>query len=220
MALFVLLSGCIKKDNTYYFYYPSDDTVNDIDGNIYHLVHIKGQTWMSENLKTTRYRNGDTIAHVKDTGSWGKFKKGAWCNYGNDTVNVRVYGRLYNGYAAASGNLCPISWHVPYDYEWQALTDSLKGRSMAGGMLKETGTAHWQTNTGALNLYGFTARPGGNIDTTGMFSEVRQRGYWWSSTGYLVHNAWTWSMNGEDAGIYRTPRKMESGFSVRCIRDY
>jgi hypothetical protein len=35
--------------------------VTDIDGNGYYSVRIGSQVWLSENLKTTRYRNGNSI---------------------------------------------------------------------------------------------------------------------------------------------------------------
>ncbi|MDZ7634904.1 MAG: hypothetical protein U5L72_10970 [Bacteroidales bacterium] len=34
-------------------------TVADVDRNTYNNLTIDTQTWMVENLKTTRYRNGD-----------------------------------------------------------------------------------------------------------------------------------------------------------------
>lgn len=38
-----------------------DTTVTDIDGNLYKIIQIGGQCWFKENLKTTRFNNGDSI---------------------------------------------------------------------------------------------------------------------------------------------------------------
>ncbi|MDP2422947.1 MAG: FISUMP domain-containing protein [Bacteroidales bacterium] len=41
----------------------STSTIEDIDGNTYNTVLIGTQCWMKENLKTTRYHNGPSIAY-------------------------------------------------------------------------------------------------------------------------------------------------------------
>jgi uncharacterized protein (TIGR02145 family) len=111
---------------------------------------------------------------------------------------------------------------VPTDAEWTILTDYLGGTSVAGGKLKETGTAHWiSPNTGATNETGFTALPGGGR-WGGTFNYNESYGEWWSATEYDATNAWhryvqnNYSdVNNGNYDIY----DKSLGFSVRCIKD-
>ena len=50
---FTDLCGVFCGDNS------SCDIISDIDGNEYGTVEIGNQTWMRQNLKTSRYNNGD-----------------------------------------------------------------------------------------------------------------------------------------------------------------
>ena len=196
-------------------------TVTDIDGNLYHYIVIGTQTWMVENLKTTKYRNGDAIANV--TGDWSVLVTGAYSWYNNDATTYRnSYGALYNWYAVAdSRNIAPLGWHVPTDVEWTTLTDYLNGTSVAGGKLKETGTAHWKSpNLGATNSTGFAALPGGyhNFkDST--FDVVGSDGFWWSSTAGSGAIAGCRFLDFGNANVYRLFYEKQYGFSVRCVRD-
>ena len=73
----------------------SFSNVIDIDGNKYKTVKIGSQVWMSENLKTSRYRNGDVIPVVTDNVAWSGLTTGARCWFDNDsTLYEYLYGNL------------------------------------------------------------------------------------------------------------------------------
>ena len=55
----------------------------DGDGNEYDTVVIGTQTWLTENLKTTRYNNGISIPLVTDNTQWTKMTSAAFCWYNN-----------------------------------------------------------------------------------------------------------------------------------------
>lgn len=178
-------------------------TVTDIDGNVYKTVKIGNQVWMAENLRVTRYRNGKAIPNVTTKSKWKKLKKGAYCSYKNNDSNIGTYGLLYNWYAVNdSRNLAPAGWHVPTDEEWKQLEMYL-GMSQTetndtgwrgtdeGGKLKEIGTTHWKSpNTGATNLSGFTAVPGGCRTYDGTFYSIGTSAYFWSATEIDSYSAW------------------------------
>ncbi|HRZ48558.1 MAG TPA: FISUMP domain-containing protein [Bacteroidales bacterium] len=193
----------------------------DTDGNHYPVVSIGTQTWMAENLKTSRYNNGTAIPVVTDSTAWVSLSTGACCWYNNDSATyAATYGSLYNWHAVNNGNLCPTGWHVPTDAEWTVLTDFLGGESVAGGPLKETDTLHWNSpNTGATNSSGFTALPGGYRNYgNGHFNHVGYHGYWWSSSAYLSTYAWFRRLYYIGSNVTRDFYSKTYGFSVRCIK--
>ncbi len=192
----------------------------DIDGNIYHAVTIGTQVWMVENLKTTRYNDGSAIPLDTNSSTWGGLTTGAYCWYNDSATYGSTYGALYNWYAVSTGKLAPTGWHVPTDSEWTVLTTYLGGLSVAGGPLKEAGTAHWASpNTGATNSSGFSALPGGFRNFTGTFNYIGSNGYWWSSTANGASASWTRGMSCNDAVAYSFNYNNVSGVSVRCVRD-
>ena len=206
---------------------PNDgeETVTDIDGNVYHTVTIGTQVWMVENLKTTKYRNGDLIPNVTGDAEWAGLTTGAYCNNNNDGSIAGTYGRLYNWYAVNDiRNIAPAGWHVASKTEWTTLTDFLGGQEVAGGKLKETGTTHWESpNTGAANQTGFTALPGGERKSvTGVnhtFWFDGKWGYWWSSHSVDADWANMWYMHHESSSCSRGISYKYCGYSVRCVRD-
>jgi ribosomal protein L4 len=56
---------------------------------------VGNQTWMAQNLNTTRFQNGDSIFEAKNNEEWSRYfkeKKPAWCYSFNDTMNKKEYG--------------------------------------------------------------------------------------------------------------------------------
>ncbi|MGC3978546.1 MAG: fibrobacter succinogenes major paralogous domain-containing protein [Paludibacteraceae bacterium] len=203
-----LLVGCEKdkddaddNDNTTVINGITYGTMTDIDGNTYKTVKIGTQTWMAENLKTTKYNDGTAIPNVTNNDTWWSSTTGAYCWYNNDISNKATYGALYNWYAVNTGKLAPKGWHVPTDAEWTTLENyliangynydgSLSGNKIAKALASTTSTTGWSTSTeaGAIgndlnknNRSGFSALPGGSRYDDG-FDGAGKGGYWWSST--------------------------------------
>ncbi len=209
---------------------PSSDNVSigelvDIDGNVYSTVVIGTQHWMAENLKVTKYRNGDNITHITTDSDWTSDTDGAYGYYDNSSTNLDTYGMLYNWYAVDNStgqNICPQGWHVPTATEFSDLATEL-GSNVAG-QLKETGTVHWSSeSTGTSNSSGFTALPAGlRVYYTGGYSNLGNYTYFWTSTSstssatsanykYLTYSSSSTFVTGTTVKTY--------GFSVRCLKD-
>ncbi|HNP20814.1 MAG TPA: fibrobacter succinogenes major paralogous domain-containing protein [Panacibacter sp.] len=184
------------------------------------VIKIGKQRWMAKNLSVARYRNGDKIPQVKNPAAWAGLTTGAWCWYNNDPANDSSYGRLYNYYAVAdSRGLAPTGWHIPSDSEWTTLSTFLGGDAVAGGKMKEAGTAHWlDPNTGATNSSGFTALPGG-LRQGGGFYILGSWGSWWSSTPGDNNMIWGRFIFGSDVVLGRGLTDKTYGYSVRCVKD-
>jgi uncharacterized protein (TIGR02145 family) len=215
-----LTQSCSKKDGSAKV---DDSAIKDGDGNVYTSVQIGTQVWMVENLKTTKYNNGDLIGTTSpSTLNIGaeSLPKYQWTYEGNET-NVSVYGRLYTWYAVTdSRNICPKGWHVPTDNEWAALNSLLGGEGVSGGKLKETGLSHWITpNSDANNSSGFTATPGGWRYYGGASEYLGYFSYWWSSTEENADNAWWRQVNYGGPSLSRNTMNKKFGLSVRCLKD-
>jgi len=197
-------------------------TVTDSEGNIYNTIGIGYQEWMTGNLKSVVYRNGtDSIPLAESDSLWGTMTTPAYCWYAGDSAaNYDPYGALYNWYAVNTGNLCPAGWHVPTNDDINELVNYVGGSGAAGGLLKETGTVHWNSpNTGAKDKYGFTARGGGKRSDEGVFDFVKVEANWWTSTEYSTLNASYFNILFNYGNSFQAYLSKKTGMSVRCVKD-
>jgi len=199
-------------------------TMTDQDGNVYKTITIGTQTWMAENLRTTKYRDGTAIPNVTDNTAWFALTTGAYCTYNNTTKldSIATFGRLYNWYAVNTKNLSPKGWHVPTKAEWSTL------RSFVDGDYKliESGTTHWQYNSASTNETGFTALPGGNrlgisASMSGQFLGLGYGGNFWTSSlaGTDGFSSSGYSTSFTYYSISEWATDLVEGFSVRCVKD-
>jgi len=227
-------TNAIGKD----FTTPPLNTLTDYDGNTYNVIAIGTQVWMSENLKTTTYKDGTPVTLVTNDIQWMNLTSEAYCWYDNNVTYKNTYGALYNWYAVNTGKLCPTAWHVPTDAEWTLMENFLiangfnyDGSTTVNKIAKSlASTNNWNssTNIGAVgntdfsgkrNVTGFTALPSGYRISDGSFSDIRNFDGWWSFTESNTTLAWSRNIYYDYNYTYRDQDPKRVGFSVRCIKD-
>jgi uncharacterized protein (TIGR02145 family) len=205
-ALLFATISCEKNDEN-----PGGNNqseLTDIEGNNYKTVKIGNQVWMAENLKVTKFRNGDPIPNIEIGTEWVAAPF-AYCTYENDPANLETYGCLYHwGAVADPRGLAPEGWHIPTVSEFSELEQAL-GQDAACKL----GT--WGCGT---NESGFNALPAG-FREWGQFRGMDLEAYWWTSSRDA----------GEDPALYfliNTSSRFDVangstgfGLSVRCVKD-
>ena len=174
-------------------------------------IKIGTQEWATEDLKVTKFRNGEGIPLVTDNDEWSELTTAAYCISPNGHY-------LYNWYAVNDARgLCPTGFHVPTDGEWTELTDALGGEEVAGGKMKSSpsDTPPWNGS----NSSGFSALPGGGRDSlSGYFYYEGYYGNWWSSSANGSNDAWSRYLYSDSDYVYRDYDYRRNGFSVRCLK--
>ena len=67
---------------------PANGKAEDVEGNPYDVIQIGTQYWMAQNLRTTKFKNGNSIAQGVDAGDWEtKSNNGAAFAYYNFNAN-------------------------------------------------------------------------------------------------------------------------------------
>jgi uncharacterized protein (TIGR02145 family) len=250
------LSG-LTQDFTYHFRiraenelgttYSNDITfttlapITDIEGNQYNIRTIGSQIWMTENLRTGKYNNGDPISTTSPATldiSEESTPKYQWSYDGNEDY-VPTHGRLYTWYAVTDiRGVCPTGWHLPSDKEWTVLLNYLiingfgyegSGDDIAKSLASKTGWISWNTpgtignNPSANNGTGFTALPSGaRVTYTGglEFSMLNSSCAWWSSTQLDASIALQTILVFNEPRVSRTYYGSKKiGVSTRCLKN-
>lgn len=210
--------------------------ITDVDGNLYHTIKIGTQTWMLENLKTTKLNDGTSIPLVSGETAWSSITSLGYCWYNNDFANKNMYGALYNWYAVHTGKLAPAGWHVPTDAEWDTLqnyliahgynwdgstTENKIAKSMCASTIwasyQQIGTAGYNISTN--NRSGFTAMPGGFRDYNSIFYFIGHNTLWWSASELNASYGLIRYLSYDYENFHRGDSPKNCGMSIRLVKD-
>lgn len=199
-------------------------TVSDIDGNVYKTIEYdNGQEWMIENLRVTKYNNGDIIPEVTSNNVWKNLTTHALCSIDNDSNNDMPYGKLYNGYVISdSRNVCPSGWDIPTEPEIDSLMFTLGGTANLYFTevrdLRTEGTEFWNFGGDNTNSTGFSlVGTGSRDDFTGWFINFRTVSnlHIQNDNGNLKH----WVVYEEAENFILNTNGYQDGYAIRCIKD-
>ena len=211
-------------------------SATDADGNSYRTIIIGTQEWMIENLRTTRYSNGESLPLVPLDEDWGQQVEGAYCWYDNTELpNKTLYGALYNWYTVSdSRNVCPEGWRVPDDADWTVLTDYLtssgygyggSGENIAKSMAANSG---WipSENEGTIgndqatnNSSGLESVPGGVRTRSGSFAVIEFTASMWSASEKSFTYANAITLSSEYTKVFRGYTYKQDAASIRCLKN-
>jgi uncharacterized protein (TIGR02145 family) len=165
------------------------------DKQSYKTTKIGKQTWLAQNLNFDP-KNGNS-----------------WC-YNDDASNCKIYGRLYSGPTAMKA--CPSGWHLPSTTEWNTLEISVGGKNKSGESLSASTLSDcYDCN----DNFGFSALPAGSRHNSYGFRDLNKKGFWWTVTALETGDGCLTRSIESGGYINRNCNPMESGYSIRCIKD-
>lgn len=181
-----------------------------------------GQEWMAENLRTTKYANGDSIPRIYSQAQIHDSTNTGYQLFYLNLNNEAIYGRLYNSYTIADPrNVCPTGWHVPSQVEWESMINYLGGGSVASNALRSVGTQFWNSNSGATNESNFSALPGGEYKLLGsgspIFDGIGLYGSFLTSTSLSTYIAVSYRIQVNTIYSFNVYKNELS--SIRCLKD-
>ena len=166
---------------------------------IYDDQEFGSQKWMTRNLQTSFFRNGELIKQARTEAEWlwaAENKVPAWCYYNQDPANGTKYGYLYNWYAINDPRgLAPKGWEIPTQQEYQKLIDYFK--APAPGVR-------------------FRLKPAGCRLDKSTFNLIDEVGFWWTSDE-LDENARFATFAVEKSDLSFGTGLKSLGLSVICI---
>jgi len=188
------------------------------------------QCWFQDNLRTSKYSNGDSILHLQQDPQTilTDITEGAYFispTIADTNLSVNTFGLMYNWYAIADDRgVCPTNWHVPLLGEWTSIQDGLLAGEIPSPELIFDSNFYPDLNSFSTDGFFFTP--------TGLFSHNTAAASFPDFTSYWTG---TWAFSSTDLAwyvdlslygpsiemvhFYPTYGTMSSAMGVRCIKD-
>ena len=202
-------------------------TMTDQDGHTYKTIQIGTQEWMAENLRTTKYRGGQSIDSIYELLPWLENTTGAYTSANFITDKDCPKGKLYNWYAITNSNeICPVGWHVPTDDDWRTLLNFIDVNSgggtlenVAANKMKTSSPIYWG-NTLGTNETGFSAIPGAYLgaEIEGFEGDDFSATFW-SASAFTEESGSKVLLTAGDTSAFIVESNKKNGLSVRCVKD-
>lgn len=212
------------------------DTVTDADGNVYKTIKVGDYWWMTENLRTKHYNNGDSVAFFTGTVTSSTYDNASYCSYpNNDPANFEKGGLFYSWWAAMdSRGLCPSGWEVADTAAWYNLAQSIGigskimsgttdgGWTLVGKYLKAD-TSLWTSSTSASTIVDslqFNAIPLGDFNTGGYLNYGTEARFWTANYAETAAKAGRryMSLSYASDNLVRDQYRGVNNLSVRCVK--
>jgi uncharacterized protein (TIGR02145 family) len=230
IPILFLVNGCGKKKKKEIVEPIFEmSTVTDVEGRVYKTIKIGNQWWMAEDLKVTKYNNGDNILTPSSNLQW-ESDTAIYC------VNSNSYYYKWKVVNDAR-KLAPEGWHIPTDNEWKQLeiylgmsgsdADKLAWRgNLEGNKLKQDNlkATVWGESKymEAANESGFSALPNNCRLYNGIYGSPlagKGQAFWWSTSEYSKSEAWFRNLDHKNTNVFRSHVLKTYGFCVRCIKN-
>lgn len=135
--LLLLINSCsdeVEKERIYSFDKKMEvGKINDIEGNTYGTVTYQindkeKTTWMTENLRVMKFKNGDSIFYCRNEEDWEKASEKLIpaCLYIDFDEKNKEYGLFYNFQAISDlRGIAPEGWHITENKDWADLWNKI-----------------------------------------------------------------------------------------------
>lgn len=181
-------------------------------------VTIDGKIWMTKNLRTKTFQNGDSIKFVSNSDDWVLVNEKnipAYCFKDFDSINEYDHGFYYN-YSAINDarRLAPKGWRINTKKDWESIQ-----KKYADTMSFVQAIVSDKYYPNANNGIGLNLLPESRVNLYGMFTGVSLI---WCPSNDFTTNAIYYSSDSplSDGTIfYHTQEDYTSGLPVRCIKE-